>query len=217
MRAGDHVLNPDTSAALPIAMGFVSPQSDLAKATMKSLETLWNQDWDGGGYGRYHFSSEPDSPGPWPFPSLFVARAYAEMGNYDKVWRILNWLNTAPGSAAGSWFEFYGPRISPPYPQVGITPWTWAEMITLLVHHVLGIQVEADFIRFRPRLLPGLERVAGDLPIRDHRLHLDLKVDAEVRSPAFKTNTDILKSPECEIHLPYPERDIYVEAVIPPP
>ena len=120
----DHFLNPDTSAALPIAFGFVPPDSDVAKATLENLEQLWNQRWEDGGYGRYHFASEADSHGPWPFPSLFIARAGIETGDHNKVWKILNWLNTIPGAISGSWFEMYGPRISPPYAQVGITPWT---------------------------------------------------------------------------------------------
>ncbi|NIM16229.1 MAG: hypothetical protein GTO45_29845, partial [Candidatus Aminicenantes bacterium] len=100
--AGDHFLNPDTSAALPIGLGFVPPDSPVAAATMDHLELLWNQQWTGGGYGRYHASSEPDSAGSWPFASLFIARASMEIGDYDNVWRILKWLNTIPGAVL--WF-----------------------------------------------------------------------------------------------------------------
>jgi GH15 family glucan-1,4-alpha-glucosidase len=97
-------MDPDTSTALPIAIGFVPADSVISRKTMTSLESLWNQAWQGGGYGRYHVSSEPDSPGPWPFPSLFVARAYAEMQEGNKVWDVLNWLNSIPGASAGTWF-----------------------------------------------------------------------------------------------------------------
>jgi len=78
----DHFLNPDTSAAMPIVFEFVPPDSEVAKATLENLETLWNQRWKNGGYGRYHFASEADSHGAWPFPSLFMARAYVETGDY---------------------------------------------------------------------------------------------------------------------------------------
>ncbi len=137
-----HHLNPDTSTALPIALGFVPPESPVARTTMDHLEHLWNQGWKGGGHGRYNMTSEADSEGPWPFASLIVARAGVEMGDFDNVWRTLEWMITIPGDISGSWFEMYGPRISPPYAQVGITPWTWAEMIILLIHHILGIQPE---------------------------------------------------------------------------
>ena len=50
-----------------------------------------------------------------------------------QVWRVIRWLGLVPGAAAGSWFEFYGPRVAPPFPQVGVVPWTWAEMMFLLV------------------------------------------------------------------------------------
>jgi hypothetical protein len=101
---GRHLLNPDTSSALLLAWEFMPPRCRLAQATLQRIETLWNQAWKGGGYGRYHISSEPDSPGPWPFPSLFVARAYLEAGEDVRVWRVLHWLERAKGSQSGSWF-----------------------------------------------------------------------------------------------------------------
>ena len=171
----EHFLNPDTSAALPIALEFVPPDSPLASLTLSSLETLWNQAWTGGGYGRYHFTSEPDSAGPWPVPSLFVARAAVETGDFANVRRILEWLSTVAGAKAGAWFEFYGKRIAPPFPQVGIIPWTWAEMVLLLVHHILGLRPEENGIRIRPRLLPGMGRVRASFPVRGGRIEIDFK------------------------------------------
>jgi hypothetical protein len=212
--AGDHFLNPDTSAVLPIALEFVPPDFPATAATMEHLELLWNQQWTGGGYGRYHATSEADSPGPWPFASLFVARAYIETGDYDNVWRILKWLNTIPGAVSGSWFENYGPRISPPFPQVGIPPWTWAEMIILLVHHILGVQLEDNHIRFRPKLLPGLERITGSIPIRGCRLNLDLKAVQVKKALSFKTNAEVIQSSEREILVSYPKNDISINAIM---
>jgi hypothetical protein len=172
---GEHRLNPDTSSLLPVVFGWVEPASAEAIRTLAESERLWNQAWESGGYGRYDVSSEPDSPGAWPFASLFVARAAFETGQDERVWRVLRWLDSVPGAAAGSWFEFYGPRVAPPFPQVGIIPWTWAETIFLLVHHLLGVRPEACGIRLRPRLLSGLEHVTAVLPIRGRRVHLDVK------------------------------------------
>ncbi|KPL07497.1 hypothetical protein AMJ86_04370 [bacterium SM23_57] len=208
----DHYLHPDTSCALPIALAFVPPDSPDAKATLKQLELLWNQGWTDGGYGRYHMNSEPDSAGSWPFPSLIIARAYLEAGDYDKVWRVLNWLNTIPGSISGSWFEMYGPRIAPPYPQVGITPWTWAEMITLCVHHIIGFQPEQNYIRIRPKFLSNMEAVSGYLVFRGHRINVDFKVNRNISSPVFKTSGDVLEAKNDEIHISQPDDDIKIEA-----
>jgi hypothetical protein len=173
-----HLLNPDTCSVLPIVFGFVPPDSAVARATLEQVERLWNQEWLGGGYGRYHVSSEPDSPGAWPFASVFVARAAVEAGNADRAWRILRWMTTTAGAPAGSWFEFNGPRIAPPFPQVGVIPWTWAELVLLFVHHVLGVRPAADGIHVRPRLLAGLQRVEARVPVRDGWLQLDLRADA---------------------------------------
>jgi hypothetical protein len=173
-----HLLNPDTSCVLPIAFGLVDASSSLAVASLNAIEPLWNQEWDGGGYGRYHAGSEPDSPGAWPFASVFVARALVQAGDSARAWRILRWLASTDGSAAGAWFEYNGPRIAPPFPQVGIVPWTWAEIVILFVQHVLGIRPEADGIRVTPRLLAGMRSVDARIPIRRGWLNIELRADA---------------------------------------
>ena len=213
--SGVHLLNPDTSSALPIAMGFVPADSAIAKNTMADLETLWNQAWEGGGYGRYHISSEPDSPGPWPFPSLFMARAYAEMGEGEKVWKILNWLNTLPDALSGSWFENYGERLAPPFPQVGITPWTWAEMIILLVYHIVGIRPAADFLRIQPKLLPGVNKIQASLPIRNSRLLLEIHRNPACEALSVRSNCLLLQRSETDADIAYSEDDINVIMEIP--
>lgn len=213
--AGDHFLNPDTCCVLPIAFGFVPPESKIAKLTLDNLEVLWNQGWKDGGYGRYHMSSEPDSPGSWPFPSLFIARACMESGDYENVWRILRWLNTIPGAQAGSWFENYGPRISPPYPQVGVVPWTWAEMLILLINHLVGIWPEENHIKIKPKLIPGVDNIAGEFPVRGSRLHLDIKKDPSVVALEFRTNAEVKQSSEHEIIVGYSSGDLYIEVSVP--
>jgi hypothetical protein len=178
--AGDrpHLLHPDTCCVLPIAFGVVDPAAPISRATLASVEALWNQEWGDGGYGRYHVSSEPDSPGAWPVASVFVARALVEAGESARVWRILRWLATTDGSASGAWFEFNGPRIAPPFPQVGIVPWTWAELIVLFAYHVLGLRTESGGIRVRPRLLAGMRGADVRIPVRGGRLHLELRADS---------------------------------------
>ena len=209
---GDHFLNPDTSAALPIALGLVSPDSPVAIATMNSLEALWNQSWQGGGYGRYHFSSEADSAGPWPFASLFLARAYVEMGDYEKVWRILNWMQTVPGAQSGAWFEFYGERIAPPYPQVGVTPWTWAEMLTLLVNHIIGLRPEIDYFSIRPKLLPGIDTMTAIIPLRNFIINLTIRRVSPGVAPEFRSNGEIIKATSEQADIRYSKNDVWIEA-----
>jgi hypothetical protein len=182
---GRHNLDPDTSAVLPIAWEFIDPAGRLAGKTLAGMETLWNQGWTGGGYGRYNMTSEPDSPGPWPFASLFVARAALEAGRPATTRRVLDWLGRLPGSRPAAWFEFYGPRPVPPYPQVGIIPWTWAELIFLIVHHLLGVRPGGDALRLRPKLLPGLDRMEADLPLRGGRLELEVRRARRGEDPGF--------------------------------
>jgi hypothetical protein len=172
-----HLLNPDTCCVLPIAFGMLDAAAPLSRATLASIEPLWNQEWTGGGYGRYHTSSEPDSPGAWPFASVFVARALVEARESARAWRTLRWLAATDGSAAGAWFEFNGPRIAPPFPQVGIIPWTWAELVQLFIHHLVGVRPESGGIRVRPRLLAGVRGVDARIPVRDGWLNVELRAD----------------------------------------
>jgi hypothetical protein len=183
---GRHRLNPDTSSILPVAWEFVDAGGRLARNTLASMETLWDQRWTGGGYGRYNVTSEPDSPGPWPFASLFVARAAVEAGEGRTARRVLDWMARVPGSRACSWLEFYGPRPVPPYPQVGIIPWTWAELIFLFVHHIAGVRPAGNALLIRPRLLPGLQKLRADIPVREGRLELSLRRARRGEEPGFR-------------------------------
>jgi hypothetical protein len=213
---GRHLLNPDTSTVLSIAWGFIPPRSRLAEKTLRLTETLWNQRWQGGGYGRYHVTSEPDSPGPWPFPSLFVARAYLEAGKDDRVWRVLRWLGRVRGGSAGSWFEFYGRRPVPPYPQVGIVPWTWVEMLALFIHHLVGIRPEYSSFRVRPRLLSGIGRCRCSLRLRGSRITIQSHPAKPGEKPGFIVNGRTLPYTEEGLVLPYPRTELRITARIPP-
>lgn len=208
---GPHLLNPDSSAALPIALEFIDPRGELALNTLAHLEQLWNTRWDTGGYSRYHVSSEPDSPGPWPIASLLIARAYFEAGNDEKVWRVLNWLMTAPGGKAGTWFEFYGPRPVPPCPQIGIIPWTWAEIIILFMHHMLGIRPSWQHLRLRPRLLQSVNRMETELRVRNIRLKMNIERVKDAQAQGYWINGQHRAfSPE-GLTLPWPKGDLVVE------
>ncbi len=207
-----HYLNPDSASAMLIAYGFIPPDSDLAIRTMRQLENLWNQRWNGGGYSRYNITSEPDSEGAWSFVSVYMARAYGEMGDFDKVWRVLRWLESLPGYSAGSWFEMYGQRIAPPYPQVGITPWTWSEMLMLFVENLLGIIPDKNGICFRTRVIPGLDRIQGSLPFRGHRINLDVKLEPDSDNRYFLVNGEKVEAEHGGIFIDYQEQDIAIEA-----
>jgi hypothetical protein len=212
LQEGPHLLDPDTSSILPVAYGFVDPKGELARNTLAHVEELWNQWWEGGGYGRYHASSEPDSPGAWPFASLFVARAYVEARDDAKVSRVLRWLATS-GGAAGTWFENDGPRIAPPYPQVGIPPWTWAELITLFVHHLVGVRPDREGIAIRPHLLEGLDGMEASLRVRQYRLDISIRRAASVAERGARVGSDWLHWREDGVHVPLPSGDLEIEIV----
>ncbi len=175
MRDGDHYIDPDSSSVLPIAIEFIDPASSLAQKTLDEMEKLWNMEWSFGGYSRYNITSEPDSAAPWPLASVLIAQANLQAGNEERVWRVLDWLQTVPGALSGSWYEIYGDRPVPPYAQIGIIPWAWAEIIKFFIHHLFGIRPNRRELVIRPRLLKGLQQ-AG-CRVRIHGITLSLTLE----------------------------------------
>jgi hypothetical protein len=165
---------PDTTTVLPILYEMIDPRSNLARKTLAWVEQLWNQQWATGGYPRYNVTGEDNPPAPWPIASMLVARAYAAAGDDSKVWRVLDWLHTIHGGASGSWFERYGPSITPPMPPVGVVGWIWYEIIGLWMHHVAGIRPEIDVLVVKPRLLSGLNDVSATALVRGTRIDLEV-------------------------------------------
>jgi hypothetical protein len=153
---------PDVSECFPICFGVIDPRSDVAKKTIEAMDALWSQAWEGGGYGRYNILSEPDSPGPWPLATAYMAAACLEAGDMLRGQRAIEWLIEKAGPGA-SWLEFYGNRPTPPLPPTGIIVWGWAQWITLVVKHILLARVQDDELVITPRL-PGF---MGEVRFRD--------------------------------------------------
>lgn len=153
--AREHHLEPDITQCFPIIYGLIDPKSEIANKTLDECEKLWSQAWDGGGYGRYDVSGEPDSPGPWALATMFMTSAQFEVGDTEKAKCSLEWLLEKAG-ASGAWKEFYGVRPTPPLPPTGILVWAWAQYISLFVKHILNIKFEAETLTSNARL-EGIE------------------------------------------------------------
>jgi hypothetical protein len=190
-------------------LGVVDPKSPVALKTLETMEVLWNQRWSMGGYARYHVTSEPDSPGPWPFATLFLARAYLDAGNSEKAWRALDWLLAAPGGRSGAWFECYAERPVPPLPPLGIVIWTWAEIVAFVVHHLLGIRPSPTRLTIRPRLLNGLHEVSARVVVRGKDVALDLKRTS--REPFAVVNGKNAELEDGTLILPLPRTNLHIE------
>ena len=202
---------PDTQEALPIALEFVPPDSGLARNTMMEIEKLWNQRWETGGYSRYHVASEPDSPGPWPFPTMFVARAYLEMGDSEKVWRALKWMYDVQGGKAGTWLEHFGDRTVPPLPPTGIVPWAWAELIIFFVYHLLGVRPGEKELIIRPKLLSGLNEVSARVRIRGRVILLHVRRGRKKEARVGGKKSELVKR---TLTIPFPKRDVKIEMTV---
>jgi hypothetical protein len=204
--------DPDSANLLPIIFGMVDATSDTGRKTLADVELLWNQQWTHGGYGRYNTTSEPDPPGPWPIASLFVARAAAEAGDPEKVWRVIRWLLTIHGGKSGGWFERYGPSITPPAPPVCIVGWTYAEAMGLIVHHFLGFRPGLDVLTVRPRPVTGLDALDGTLTVRGIRVHVNVK--RATGSPSATVDGRAVPFVDGTLRVPYPKGRKTMEIVL---
>jgi len=163
-------LNPDSTVALPIALGLVDPQSALAKSTLEDLERIWNERWFTGGYGRYETTSEVCQIGPWPISTAAIMRAQQDAGMYERSRRSLEWLAKVGPSGAY-------PEATPSLRQVpvsGIIVWGTGEIPLFAVRHVLGIRFEGHDLVLKPAPYPGQGELQADLRYRNARLKLSI-------------------------------------------
>jgi hypothetical protein len=176
-----HRLLPDASEALPIALGVVDPRAALARGTLDDLEGLWNTRWSDGGYDRYHTSSQPDQPGPWPFGTCFILRAQHEARLFDRSRRSLEWLNTVQGGRAGTWFEEI-PSVRSLNQSCGLVCWTSGELALFVVRHWLGVRFEGESLVLHPAMYPGSPPVSADLRFHQGRLRLEIDGSGPIKS-----------------------------------
>jgi hypothetical protein len=195
-----HRLLPDASQALPIALGVVPGHSELARRTLDDLEALWNTRWSDGGYDRYHTSTQPDQPGPWPFATTFILRAQHEARLFDRSRRSLEWLNTMAGGRTGAWFEEI-PSIRSLNQSCGIVCWTSGEVALFVVRHYLGVRFEGERLVIRPALYPGSPPVVADLRFRAGRLRLEIDGSGPIRG-ARVNGRRVKADPDGALRLP---------------
>jgi len=196
------VCEPDTASVYPIMFEMVDPRGDIARATLADMEILWNQKWTFGGYSRYNTDSEPDPPAPWPFASLFLARAYAEAGDAAHVWRILRWLRNIHGGQSGGWFERYGPSITPPAPPVCIVGWTHAEIINLMTHHILGLRPGLEHLMIRPRLLDGMQGMTSVFIVQGAKVYITVARTTTVATATINGNSVTMENGAVQFRIP---------------
>jgi hypothetical protein len=155
-------------------------RADQKRRTLDDLEQLWNTRWSDGGYDRYHTSSQPDQPGPWPFATCFILCAQHDARLFDRSRRTLEWLNTVQGGRTGAWFEEI-PSIRSLNRSCGLVQWTSGEIALFVVRHYLGVRFENGGVVLHPALYPGSPPVSADLRFRQGRLRLQIGGGGTVR------------------------------------
>jgi len=85
-------------------------------------------------------------------------------------------------------------------------------MLILFIHHIIGIQVEENGLRIRPKLFAGLNEVEACFPFRRGKIELKLYRTKKGKPRGFRTNGTITHSTNKDIILSYPKDDLWVEA-----
>ena len=164
-----HKMNPDSSVVMSIALGVLDPKSDLAKATLDEMESIWNERWFTGGYGRYATSSEVCQIGPWPVSTATIMRAQHDAGMLGRSRRSLEWL--AKAGPSGAYLEAT-PSLRDG--STGIVVWGTGEMTLFAVRHVLGARFDGHNLVLKPAPYPGTGTLKADLRYRSARLKLEI-------------------------------------------
>jgi hypothetical protein len=197
------LLDPDTITMLPILFEMIPPGSLLSRESLRWVDRIWNQRWEGGGYPRYNVTGEDNPPAPWPLASMLVARASAAAGEYDRLWRVLEWLDRVAGRS-GSWFERCAQSITPPMPPVGVVGWTWYEIINLCSHHIAGIRPDIDALVVKPRLPDRIDTLASTHLVRGTNVQLSVRRGSGNTRATVNGNEVPLS--EGALRIPYPKR-----------
>ncbi len=210
-----NVIEPDTCETFAICHEMIDAKGPIATKTLEHLELLWNQTWDHGGYARYNVTSEADIGGPWPLATVLMARAYLENENPEKVRRAMDWMyDISPDAGSYLEIEHFGFRPSPPMPPLGIITWSWSELITLFVHHLLGVRPLQDKIMIRPKLLSLAKSIDAKIRIRNNYLTLKINKQAENKKPLAIINYDTKIDFDGQLNLPFISGDYVVEIFI---
>lgn len=202
------LLDPDTITSLPILFEMIPPDSPLAAGTLRYLDTIWNQRWEGGGFPRYNVTGEDNPPAPWPLASMLVARASAAAGQYDRMWRVLEWLDRTAGRS-GSWFERYAQSITPPMPPVGVVGWTWYEIINLCSQGIAGFRPEIDALTVKPRLPDRIDALSSTHTVRGAVVHVTVRRGAG--TPRAMADGREITVQGGAVRVPYPKRGSTLE------
>lgn len=204
-------LEPDGSEAWPIALGMVDGDSELAHRTLLRMESMWNMEWDFGGYPLHHPGSDPTKKGSWPMIFYFVTQAALEARAYDTVRRNLDWILNTKDGRGYTWWEY---RDADPQLQIdhGIAPWfSYGESIFMFIHHLLGYRPGPRNIQIAPHLLPEMKEVRARLRNGAHWIDLQIHNEGRYIGNGRMEGDASLTCHRESVLFDIPDEDIHVE------
>ena len=92
---------------------------------------------------------------------------------------------------------------------MAIVPWTWAELVTLVVHHLLGVRPAPQGLTVRPRLLDGMDAVSARLRLNGHELRLNIRRNAGEKAAFIDGRPAEFR--DGALRAPRPQRDMEIE------
>jgi hypothetical protein len=204
-------LEPDHSEAYPIALGMLDPESELARRTLTRLESLWNQEWDFGGYPLHNVDSEPTKLGGHLLPIQLITQAALEARRFDIFRRNIRWLLNTKDGRGYTWWEY---RDADPAMQIdhGIPPWFgFAEPLVMFIYHLLGYRPKPAEIVIQPHLPPELTSVKAHLKCGRHWIDLQIHNEGRYVTSALVGGEAWTRFTSEAVSLDLPSEDLTVE------
>lgn len=118
------------------------------------------------GYIKAYIPGVRENGGQYTHGAIWMAMAFAEMGDHDRAWELFRMLNPVNHGATAEQIATY--KVEPYVvaadvyavaPHIGRGGWTWYTgsagwMYRLLVETLLGVHLEGNQLRLSPRLPP---------------------------------------------------------------
>ncbi len=176
------------------------------------------------GYVKGYPPGVRENGGQYTHGAIWAAMAFAELGDVERAWELFALMNPIHHGAGAEAIATYHVE---PYvvaadvygvaPHTGRGGWTWYTgsagwMYRLIVESLLGLRLEADKLRVRPRIPASWDAFKIHYRYRETFYHITVKRDAGLSEGETKIIVDGAQQSDDAIHLVDDRKEHHAEA-----
>jgi cyclic beta-1,2-glucan glucanotransferase len=165
------------------------------------------------GYVTGYLPGVRENGGQYTHAAIWVAMAFARLGDAGRAWEILRMINPVYHGATAEDVSTYRAE---PYvvaadvyavpPHTGRGGWTWYTgsagwLYRLIVESLLGIRLEVDRLVISPCLPPGWQPFTVQYRYRETQYHLTVRPDPEGKAAVTVPLVDDRSEHEVEVRI----------------